>query len=65
MKTNVSIEASLVKKVTKLYRSKTKNSAVEKALRDQIRVRQQLLALIEMGKITLDENYNYKAMRSR
>ncbi len=65
MKTNISIDSELVKEVVKVYRTRAKNSAIEKALRDQIATKKRKSIIKHFGKVEFFDGYDYKSMRQR
>lgn len=65
MATNLAIDDSLVEEAQKLGGHKTKKDAVNTALAEYIRHRNQLEILSSFGTIDFDSRYDHKAARFR
>jgi hypothetical protein len=65
MATNLSIDPKLIDTVLKLSGEKTKRAAVTRALEEFIARRRQKRILDLVGKLEWQDDYDYKAERSR
>jgi hypothetical protein len=65
MPTNLAIDDNLIEQAKIIGGHKTKKAVVTEALEEYIQRRKQLQVLKLTGKIEYDENYDYKALRSR
>jgi hypothetical protein len=65
MATNLAIDDKLIKEAQKVGGHKTKKDAVNTALAEYIRHRNQLEILSSFGTIDYDPRYDYKAARFR
>ena len=65
MATNLSIDPDLLDRALAVSDERTKKAAVTKALQEFIARRQQKRLLELMGKLEWDEQFDYKAERSR
>ena len=65
MATNLSIDPELLDRALAVSGERTKKAAVTKALQEFIARRQQKRLLKLMGKLEWDEQFDYKAERSR
>jgi hypothetical protein len=65
MATNLSIDPDLLDRALAVSGERTKKAAVTKALQEFIARRQQKRLLDLMGKLEWDEEFDYKAERSR
>jgi hypothetical protein len=65
MATNLSIDPDLLDRALAVSGERTKKAAVTKALQEFIARRQQKRLLELMGKLEWDEQFDYKAARSR
>ena len=65
MTTNLALDPTLLDRALKISGQKTKKATVTLALQEFIAKRSQKNILDLMGKFEWDENYNYKAERSR
>ncbi|MEI7783957.1 MAG: type II toxin-antitoxin system VapB family antitoxin [Betaproteobacteria bacterium] len=65
MATNLAIDPDLLDRALEVSGEKTKKAAVTKALQEFIARRQQRRVLELMGKLEWDQNYDYKAERTR
>jgi Arc/MetJ family transcription regulator len=65
MPTNLAIDDALIEEARRIGRHRTKKEAVTSALREYVRRRRQLRILDLMGKLPIDEGYDYKRLRSR
>jgi hypothetical protein len=65
MATNLSIDPDLLDRALAVSGERTKKAAVTKALQEFIARRQQKRLLELMGKLEWDEQFDYKAERSR
>ena len=65
MATNLSIDPELLDRALAVSGERTKKAAVTKALQEFIARRQQKRLLELMGKLEWDEQFDYKAERSR
>jgi Arc/MetJ family transcription regulator len=65
MATNLAIDPDLLERALEVSGEKTKKAAVTKALQEFIARRQQRRVLELMGKLEWDQNYDYKAERTR
>ena len=65
MATNLAIDDKLIEEAQKVGGHKTKKDAVNTALAEYIRHRNQLEILKLSGTIDYDPNYDYKAARKR
>lgn len=63
MASNLALDDKLVEKARKLGKHKTKKDAVNAALAEYIRHREQLKIIDLFGTIDFDENYDYKKSR--
>lgn len=65
MPTNLAIDDKLIDKAKKIGGHKSKKDAVTEALEEYI-LRHEQLKIIELfGKIKIDDDYDYKAQRSK
>ncbi len=65
MATNLALEDKLVEMTRRIGRHKSKQEAVTAALKDYIRSRKRLKILDWIGKVEYDDDYDYKALRTR
>ena len=65
MATNIELDNELLSRAMKLGGLKTKRQAVNEALSEYVTRREQLKVLDFFGTIDFDEDYDYKAQRSR
>jgi Arc/MetJ family transcription regulator len=65
MATNLSIDPELLDRAVKLGGERTKKATVTKALQEYIARRQQKALLDLMGNLEWDDEFDYKAERSR
>jgi hypothetical protein len=65
MATNLSIDPALLDQALKVSGERTKKAAVTKALQEFIARRQQKRLLDLVGKLEWDDDFDYKAERSR
>ena len=65
MATNVSIDPELLERALEVSGERTKKAAVTKALEEFIARRRQKRLLELFGKLEWDEDFDYKAERSR
>jgi len=65
MATNLSIDPALIERALQVSGEATKKAAVTKALEEFIARRRQKQLLTLFGKLEWDNNYDYKAERSR
>jgi hypothetical protein len=65
MATNLSIDPELIERARELSGERTKKAAVTKALKEFIARREQKGVLELFGKLEWDNDYDYKAERSR
>jgi Arc/MetJ family transcription regulator len=65
MATNLSIDPDLLNRALAISGERTKKAAVTMALHEFIARRQQKRLLDLMGKLEWDEDYDYKAERTR
>ncbi len=65
MATNLSIDPDLLNRALEVSGERTKKAAVTKALQEFIARRRQKGLLDLMGNLEWDENFDYKAERSR
>lgn len=65
MATNLDLDDRLIEEARQLGRHTTKKAAVTDALTEYVRRRRQLEILDTFGTIEYDEDYAYKAERSR
>ena len=65
MATNLDLDDRLIEEARRLGRHTTKKAAVTDALTEYVRRRRQLEILDAFGTIEYDEDYAYKAERSR
>lgn len=63
MRTNVVIDDDLINEAIKLSGIKTKKDVINIALREFVSTRKRANLLDLEGKITFQENYDYKALR--
>lgn len=65
MATNLDLDDRLIEEARQLGRHTTKKAAVTDALLEYVRHRRQLEILGAFGAVEYDENYDYRAERSR
>jgi Arc/MetJ family transcription regulator len=65
MSTNLALDDSLLNEALEIGHLRTKKDTVTLALKEFIAKRKQFKILELAGSIEYDENYDYKAMRSR
>ena len=65
MATNLDLDPDLLAAAKTLGGHKTKRAAVEEALREYVQRRQRVRILDLFGTIDFDDDYDYKAHRSR
>jgi Arc/MetJ family transcription regulator len=65
MATNLNINPKLLVEAKRIGKHKTKREAVDAALEEYIRLRQQMKILELFGKVEYDKDYDYKAQRRR
>lgn len=65
MATNLSIDPALIERALEVSGERTKKAAVTKALQEYIARRKQKRLLELMGQLEWDDDFNYKAERSR
>jgi Arc/MetJ family transcription regulator len=65
MASNLALDPALLEQALKISGERTKKAAVTKALEEFIARRSQTNMLDLMGRLEWDENYDYKAERSR
>ena len=64
MATNIELDNELLSKAMELGKIKTKRQAVNEALLEYVKRREQLEVLDLFGSVDFDEDYDYKAQRS-
>ena len=65
MPTNLAIDDKLLAKALAVSGMRTKRAAVNAALEEFVRRRQQLAIVDLFGKVSIDDAYDYKAQRKR
>ncbi|MCP4131802.1 MAG: type II toxin-antitoxin system VapB family antitoxin [bacterium] len=65
MATNLAIDDTLISEAQKIGNHKTKKSAVTEALKEYIQRHKQLEVIDLFDSIEYDDDYNYKAKRTR
>lgn len=65
MPTNLNIDDSLLEKAVVLGKHKSKKEAVNTALEEYVKLRNQMRIKDLFNKIDYDKEYNYKKQRSR
>ena len=65
MATNLAIDPELLNRALEVSGARTKEAAVTRALEEFIARREQARILDLFGTVEFDENYDYKAERSR
>jgi len=65
MATNLALDDALIEEARRVGKHRTKKEAVTRALEEYVRRRRQLEILDLVGKMPFDEEYDYKALRSR
>lgn len=65
MPTNLNIDDSLLEKAVMLGKHKSKKEAVNTALEEYVKLRNQMRIKDLFNKIEYDQKYNYKKQRSR
>jgi len=63
MRTNIVLDDGLVAEAMKLSRAKTKRELVDRALREFVQRHHQRKLLDLVGKVSIDPDYDYKALR--
>jgi len=63
--TNIDIDEALLRKALELGHSKTKKEAVNEALAEYVRAREQEKIIELFGTVEYDPDYDYKAERRR